>query len=162
MDLRGRLGTEPGNQMNVPALGHREKPRGWGRQKWGGEWSHRHIMSLIALTFSLLPISLSTRPLRLCSHHQPGPQTLMCLSEKMPNHFNNISCHLCFHQGLGSLFFRRVNAGRNFRQTEWKCRVQPIGLNHVWRNVILEDTRAEWLDMGISYYAKRRVRATQI
>lgn len=45
MDLRGCLGTEPGNQMNVPALGHRRKQQGlggWTEVKGYGVCVHVH------------------------------------------------------------------------------------------------------------------------
>lgn len=170
MDLWGRLGTEPENQMNVPALGHGEKP--WGRGVWSeGSWAvgavkpQAHYVSHCPDFFLSCHQSLhSPTPSLLTSSaaQKPCLQTLMCLLEKMPNHFNNISCHLCFHRGLGSLFLRRINADCNFRQTQWKRRLQPIRFNHVWRNVILEDTRAERVDMGISYYAKRRVHTLRL
>lgn len=150
---------------------HREtaKVGVWVEGRGGSFRSHRHIMSLIALTFfSLLPsVSSLAHSVRLCSHHQPhessyAHKTLMCLSEKMPNHFNNISCHLCFHRGL------RVCPSVGWKQTvisdkrNGNAECRPIRFNHLWRNVILEDTRAEWVDMGIRYYAKRRVHPPRI
>lgn len=93
---------------------------GWREGRRGGQWSHRHIMPLIALTFSLCCHQSLHSPtpslLTSSATRKPCPQTLMCLSEKMPNHVNNISCHLCFHRGLGSLFLSRLNADCNFRQ----------------------------------------------
>lgn len=154
--------TCPGAQRETVRAG--VGVRGVGRGMGGSEATGTLCFSLPWLFLSCHQSLHSPTPSLLTSSatQKPCPQTLMCLLEKMPNHFNNISCHLCFHQGLGSLFLRRINADCNFRQTQWKCRLQPIRFNHVWRNVILEDTRAERVDMGISYYAKRRVHTPRL
>lgn len=102
--------------MYLPS-GTEGNSKGWvGGLKWramvcvcmcmgGGSEATGTLSLSLPWLFLSSAISLFTRPLCLCSHHQPQrkpcPQTLMCLSEKMPNHFNSISCHLHFHQGLG-------------------------------------------------------------
>lgn len=89
----------------------------------------------------------------------------------MPRHFNSISCHLRFHRGLGVCSSvahikkekKEEETDCNFKQAQWKCRVQPIRFNHVWRNVILEDTGAEsGADAGIGYAAKKKISRVRI
>lgn len=76
MDLGGRLGTEPGNQMNVPAPGHREKQEGrgglgvWGVGVGGVLKPQAHNVSHCSYFFLPPAISLFPRPLHLRSHHQ--------------------------------------------------------------------------------------------
>lgn len=127
----------------------------------GGQRSHRHIMSSDffpspAIALLCLP---SPTPLHIIEpKRESRAQTPTCLSVKMPRRFNNISCPLRFQPRRGEFIPPSdktqtvISDKRN-----GKGRVRPIRFNHVWRNVILEDTRAERLDVDISYYAKRRV-----
>ena len=129
----------------------------------GGGASEATGTLCLSLPLLFLPpaISLFTRLLRLRSRRQPHERRAhkhwcVCWRE-CPITLITFHAISAFTEELKSLLLSRLNTDCNFRQTQWKCGVQPIRFNHVWRNVILEDTRAERVDTGISYYAKRRV-----